>query len=397
MMPRILFVDDNPLVLEGLRRAFRPMRNEWEFVFTTGGQQALSAMAAAPVDVAVSDIQLGMMSGADFIREACQIHPDAVRFILSGHSDPPTLLEAAGLAHRVFAKPCPVECLQSAIKSAIQIRRNLANDAVWRVVCRTAHLPVHAATVTRLLDGADPHALTLADAAQLAASDPGLTAQMLKLVNSPYADLPRPVCDPHSAMRPLGLEVVRVMTRAARHSWPAGNGMESVFLQDLWTHSAKVAAAAKHIAVVEGADESTVHASYGAGLLHDLGKVLLLRTFGATYFDLVKKSCTGNVPMHALEKNALGVDHAEVGACVLGLWGLPALVVDAVAHHHAPLAGDTSAVSPQMAVHAANMLVDRPDGSRVSGVDTDYVIRVNLDSRLVVWKQALAGKRDEVI
>jgi HD-like signal output (HDOD) protein len=91
------------------------------------------------------------------------------------------------------------------------------------------------------------------------------------------------------------------------------------------------------------------------------------------------------------------VDHAEVGACVLGLWGLPALVVDAVAHHHAPLAGDTSAVSPQMAVHAANMLVDRPDGSRVSGVDTDYVIRVNLDSRLVVWKQALAGKRDEVI
>ena len=62
-MKRILFVDDEPKVLEGIQRMLRPMRHEWDMVFAQSGQEALSILAEQPADVVVSDMRMPRMDG----------------------------------------------------------------------------------------------------------------------------------------------------------------------------------------------------------------------------------------------------------------------------------------------------------------------------------------------
>src|SRR5579864_3655314 len=97
---RILFVDDEPMVLHGLRRMLRPFRDKWEAVFLEGGPEALEMMKHEPFDVVVSDMMMPRMNGAEFLEEVRQRHPGTVRLILSGHADRDLVLKCVDCAHR---------------------------------------------------------------------------------------------------------------------------------------------------------------------------------------------------------------------------------------------------------------------------------------------------------
>ena len=103
---RILFVDDEPLVLQGLQRMLRPMRNEWEMAFVESGRRALEEMATLPFQVVVSDMRMPGMNGAQFLSHVQELYPRTVRLILSGHADKDLIMKCVGTAHQFLAKPC---------------------------------------------------------------------------------------------------------------------------------------------------------------------------------------------------------------------------------------------------------------------------------------------------
>ena len=105
MKKRILFVDDETMVLEGLHRMLRPMREEWEMVFVESGAQALDLMSQAPFDVVVSDMRMPRMNGAQLLAEVLKRYPQTVRLILSGHADRDLILKCVGSTHQYLAKP----------------------------------------------------------------------------------------------------------------------------------------------------------------------------------------------------------------------------------------------------------------------------------------------------
>src|SRR5450755_4506465 len=105
-MKTLLFVDDEPNVLQGLQRQLRPMRNEWDMHFVENGQKALDFMAAQPVDIVVSDMMMPGMDGAQLLSEVVRRHPQTVRLILSGHAEREAVLRLVGPAHQYLSKPC---------------------------------------------------------------------------------------------------------------------------------------------------------------------------------------------------------------------------------------------------------------------------------------------------
>ncbi|MGD8756330.1 MAG: response regulator, partial [Desulfobacterales bacterium] len=109
---RILFVDDEPMVLKGLQRSLRKMRAEWAMHFTTSSKEALDILDGAPFDVVVSDLRMPEMDGAQLLAEVKQRHPQLVRIILSGQVEQETTFKSVQLAHQSLSKPCDAEILK---------------------------------------------------------------------------------------------------------------------------------------------------------------------------------------------------------------------------------------------------------------------------------------------
>ena len=90
---RILFVDDEAKVLDGLRNLLRRQRHEWDMLFALSGAAALEELAKAPVDVIVSDMRMPGMDGAELLTRVRTLYPQTARIVLSGHAERGAILE----------------------------------------------------------------------------------------------------------------------------------------------------------------------------------------------------------------------------------------------------------------------------------------------------------------
>jgi len=126
--PRILFVDDEPNVLEGFRRMLHSMRGVWEMAFAPSGTEALDLMAQNPFDVVITDMRMPGMDGAKLLEKIEALYPDCVRIIISGHSDPAFILKAVRTAHQYLAKPCSSEEIVRTVSASLALRAPLATS-----------------------------------------------------------------------------------------------------------------------------------------------------------------------------------------------------------------------------------------------------------------------------
>ena len=140
-MIRILFVDDEPKITEGLQRMLRSMRREWEMTFASSGPKALEKLAAQPFDVVVSDMRMPGMDGCQLLTEVMQRHPQIIRIILSGYSDKEMVMRSIGLAHHYLSKPCEAETLKETIKHACDLRDQFDDETLRLLVARMRSLP----------------------------------------------------------------------------------------------------------------------------------------------------------------------------------------------------------------------------------------------------------------
>ncbi len=137
----MLFVDDEPRVLQGLQRQLRGMRHEWDMHFVDSGAKALEFMGRTPVQVIVSDMMMAGMDGAQLLAHVVVRHPDTVRLVLSGHADREAVLRLVGPAHQYLSKPCNPDELRAALQRSLSLRGLLSNQKLKRVVSRISCLP----------------------------------------------------------------------------------------------------------------------------------------------------------------------------------------------------------------------------------------------------------------
>ena len=156
MKKRILFVDDETMILQGLERTLRPLRNEWEMAFANSGPRALDLMNQAPFDVVISDMRMPGMNGAELLTEVLKKFPKTVRLILSGHADRDLVLKCVGSTHQYLSKPCNPDELKSAIRRAGNLDQSLRDKSLGQLISRMDRLPsipsLYVAIVEKLQD-----------------------------------------------------------------------------------------------------------------------------------------------------------------------------------------------------------------------------------------------------
>lgn len=228
----------------------------------------------------------------------------------------------------------------------------VANPKVERFIDQVDQLPPSPRLLIKLIELFKQPDQEIDEVVQLITFDPSYTAEVLKRCNSVYFAGVEPVQDISEAVARLGFEELHKIVTAMFASKAILRPGHSSFVDVLWTHSAAVAVAAGVLA--EQFEESAMTA-FTAGLLHEVGKVILITVDESSYVQAVQTSGIFKRPIYVTEKELFGFDHAEVGACLLQRWNLPPNIVAAVLHHH-ELAGSEPFERLSAVIFLANVL-----------------------------------------
>jgi DNA-binding NarL/FixJ family response regulator len=208
-MKRILFVDDEPRVLERLQQMLESRKEQWDMAFALGGEAALTLLDATPFDVVVSDISMPGMDGAALMKTVCERHPAVVRIVLSAPQEMEEALRAVPVAHQFLLKPCDPEMLRVAVERATSLSNVLSNKLLANLVGSVKDLPVlpHNYLVLRQ-KLAEPDA-SIRDVVDIVEQDVAISAKILQLVNSAFFGLPREVSSLRTAVSFLGIDTLQ--------------------------------------------------------------------------------------------------------------------------------------------------------------------------------------------
>lgn len=387
-MRRILFVDDEPKILEGLQRMLRSQRREWQMEFASGGPAALEACESSPFDVVVTDMRMPGMDGATLLAEVQERYPATVRIVLSGHTEREAAARAVRVAHQFLMKPCSTEILKSVIDRACGLRDLLMDDTLRSVVGQIDSLPAVPSLYAELTEVlADPDA-SPEDVTRVLARDMSMSAKLLQLVNSSFFGVSREVSSLETAVGLLGNQMVRQLTLSAEALQSFGaHGVLQPFVERLHQHSSAVAALAARIVP----ERQLAQDAYVSGMLHDIGKLVLADRLPDRFLEVTAEAEREGLPVHVVEKRVLGVTHAEIGAYLLGLWNLPFSIMAAAAFHHRPVDGENGRFDALAAVHVADALVHEVGGDPAASgsgtlLDEGYLASLGVLDRLPEWR-----------
>ncbi|MBG0774850.1 MAG: HDOD domain-containing protein [Desulfovibrionaceae bacterium] len=399
---KVLFVDDEQQILDGLRRMLRHKARDWDMDFAISGARALEVLAEHPVDVLVTDMRMPEMDGGRLLEEVVRRHPRVARVVLSGHSGQDMAAQAARSAHLFLSKPCPPETLIEALDRFIWMREIAADGPLLEVITGLERLPVLPdayRTVAAELTKEDP---SLDVVAAAVSRDVGMSAKVLQLVNSSFFGFYRTIDSVRQAVTLLGVNTVRHLVLAL-HLFDAYDpaALRNYSLAKLWQHSLRTAGIARAIAEAEtgGKPPTPQHLAdvFFAGLLHDVGKLVLASNLGPQYQEIIdalaakdaaSAHCGG---VAAEELRRFGASHAEVGAYLMGLWGMDREVVEAIARHHRPelpAEGYSMAAAVAVANHLDHDLTILTPGRAHPTLDAALVRRVGGEERLAAWRAA---------
>ncbi|NQU43383.1 HDOD domain-containing protein [bacterium] len=390
---RILFVDDQPKVLDAIRRVLKPLQSEWETVYVADAQDALDTLEQKPFDVAVCDTRMPSMSGTELFKKLKQRYPTVVRVALSGHSERETVLSQARTAHQFLIKPCDPADLVAIVARACRMGRLLSSPRLRKMITEVDTIPSLPSLYIELIREIDSLNSTVASIGGIVSRDPGMTAKILQLVNSAFFSRGRKILNPGHAVSLLGLDTVKALAISI-HAFAQFDvsKVREMTLEDIWSHSLAVAVFAKWIGVSEGLDKEALDHAFVSGLLHDVGMLVLADKMPLEFEEAIRIAAQGEVDMSEAERQTVGASHAELGAYLLGLWGLPDSVIEALAFHHSPADSRTSRLSPLTLVHVANVLAQEfytwQTEQKPAEIDETYLASLNLLHRLDPWRDA---------
>jgi len=363
--PSLLFVDDERPILNGLRNVLHRDRGRWDLRFALGGAEALALLAEHPADVIVTDMRMPELDGLALLRAVQLGWPRAARIVLSGYADLALVAQASAVAHQYLLKPCDPEVLRTVIERALELQALLGSETLQRTIGELGTLPSTPRLFLDLSEALSDPDVSLTRLAAIVEEDVGLSTRVLQFVNSAYYGLARRVTGIEEALVLLGIGTLRhlALTLEVARTF-TGGPRAPLSLEAFERHALLTARIARRIV----ADQSRAEAAFAAGLLHDCGKLVLMDRLPGPFAEALATSARDGRPLHVVERELLGADHAEVGAYLLGLWGLPHAIVEGVAFHHSEERMTAGSLDTVVAVGAANLLARAAGDQAAAGL-----------------------------
>ena len=383
-MKRILFVEDNEVLLELYGILLADERAEWETALAPSGESALQLLKQSPFDVVVSDMQMPGMNGIELLTEVRKIHPQTSRIIISGFTDQAAAADSLNCTHLFIPKPFELKTLRSTLARIGSLDAYLKDDKLRGLAGKMRSLPSFPMLYLEIMKEIESPNSSIQGIAKIVAKDPGITAKILQVVNSAAIGLPEPVNDPIEAVQQLGMTTVRSLVLSAQVYSSFAPGRLSSFSADaLWTHLMKCGDLARTIMRRERAEFAESEDAFTAGMLHDMGKLMLADSLPQEFQKALALAAEEKISLAEAEMEVFGATHAGLAAYLFGLWGLPAAIVEAVAFHDAPERSDMKKLSALTAVHVANALLDETETDHMN---LDYLHQIGVADRLDDWQ-----------
>ena len=376
-------------MLDGLRRTLYGQRDRWETAFAAGAAAGLEACEQEPFDVVVSDMRMPEVDGAALLGVVAERWPTTVRVVLSGQTDMMAALRASGSPTSSCPSPVEAAVLESVLERACGLRDLVTDPRIEAIVGGLETLPAVPAIyhqLTMVLGRADA---SIVDVAVVVQRDPALSAKILQLVNSSFFGQAREVTSIERGVSLLGTRLIQslamvhgVFNSLERHAVPVDFDARGE-----QTHATIVAGLARRFATDRAQGES----AFTAALLHDVGRLLLAVRAPDAYTAAWDRALADRIPLVDAEIATLGLSHADFGAYLLGVWGLPWAIIDGVRCHHRP-ATATGADDLSLLVHAADALVHEarpPDEARPPAplLDEAALARAGRSDALAAWRE----------
>lgn len=387
-MKEILFVEDEAILLKLYSLMLQTDPPRWHCTLAANGEAALALVKKNRFDIVISDLHMPGMGGIELLTQVRQLHPETSRIVISGFTDQAEAAESLNCTHLFLPKPFEAKFLRDTLARIGSLDAYLQSDALRALASQLPTLPSFPTLYLDLMREIESPTASIQSIAALAGKDPGITAKILQVANSAALALPEKISDPAEAVQHLGAATVRSIALSAHVFRSLAQGHSTTFSPEvLWNHLMQCGQLARAIMRHEHADTTGQEDAFTAGLLHDIGKLMLAESLPEKFNQALALAARDRRPLHEAEMKIFGATHAGLAAYLLGLWGLPTAMVEAVAFHHQPRQSELKKFSPLTAVHVANVLCNHADPTPV---DEDYLAGLGLLDHLAGWRQLAA-------
>lgn len=387
-MKKILFVEDNEVLLELYSVLMDWERDFWQTTLAPSGEFALRLLRHNVYDVVVADMQMPGVNGIELLTEVRQRHPRTSRIIISGFTDQAVAADSLKCTHLFIPKPFNAKLLSATLSRITSLDAYLKDEKLRGLAAQMRALPSFPTMYLDILREIESPTSSVHGVAEVVTRDPGIAAKVLQAANSAGMGLSEPVHDTAEAVQQLGLNTVRALALSAQVYERFAPGRLTGFSADgLWRHLMKCGELARTMMRGEGGEAADCEDAFTAGMLHDMGKLMLADSLPEEFGQALALAEQEKISLTDAEQEIFGATHAGLAAYLLGLWGLPASVVEAVAFHQTPEKSDLNKYSPLTAVHVASSLADE---TGATPLNTEYLARIGVMDRVDDWREAAA-------
>lgn len=397
----VLFVDDEPNILSGIQRMLRSLRKEYDFYFAESGKVALEVIEENDIDIVVSDMRMPGMDGAEFLTAVKKDHPQIIRIMLTGQADEESVFRTVNVVHQFLSKPCEPEFLKEILYRSSELHDRLNNSDLKKIISGIDHLPSLPTVYADLQKILRKEDVIADDIARVIEKDIGMTAKLLQLVNSSFFGLYQKVESPARAVNLLGFDTIRILVLGVQIFSEIKTESTAVSISFLMDHSMKVAQCSKKIALASVDNPELVNDCFLAGMLHDIGRLLLLANCTESYVPLVEAAKNENSSLVDKEWQQFKANHGDVGTYLIGLWGFSGNILEAISYHNNISTYSRETFSPALAVHVADAFYFKFNPEQALGappeIDIEYLEKTGFAAKLPEWEELCANvlKDDE--
>ena len=351
----ILIVNDDPNLITGLKSNFSLQKRDWNLIFVGEETEAVSKLEIEKIDVIIADISLHRLDGTKLLKKVKDKYPHIIRIVLSGYANDHLALRHSRIVHQSIAKPTTPESIINTIEKANKLRNHLHDSELLSLINTIDVLPSLPEIYLKLEEEINAKSSSIEKLGNIISTDPAITTKILHLANSAFFGLPQRISNITQALNFLGINIIQnlVLTIKLFKALDTRTPNAAIY-QNLWNHSNKVAFMAKQLANSVNLSKTDNEDTYLGGLLHDIGKIILLEKIEGIKIG-------ADLSFKEYEDRFTNITHADIGAYLLGLWGIPDSIVEAVAYHHSSENISINNFSPSTLVKLANKIVHKSD------------------------------------
>jgi len=308
---RVLIADADTGVFEDFRQA---VDEQWVVTHVGTGSAALAEMKTNPYDVVVADLDLPEINGAELLNLVRKEYPQTILFILGIDADKERVMTNVLGAHQFLTKPCHRATLKNAIERALALDVWIASPKMRELIARVRTFPTVPSLYLEVLSTLrSPRATTeqvgaiiakdMADDDQVAA---GAQFRLFRIVTQDHRS--------GRGRRHPGIDAVKSMVMTLKLLSQYDQVKPVYFSVDcLWRHSTQVARRAKQLVLLATGDRAMAESAFTAGLMHDLGKIILASNFDEQYRGVQSLAAKQKLPLWEVEKEIFGAHHGKSG------------------------------------------------------------------------------------